>query len=121
MSKANEMTNPVDAVVSCCTRCGSNNIDTGRWEDGWPNYGRIEIGYAAQAFGALCGAEHCAEPEHFTAWHKGHPAMIENGAQSVIFEWGAGYKFDSRERYRLCRGCQKSLLAVIGKFFKYGS
>lgn len=103
-----------------CSRCGRDDTNSHSWEDGWPNYGRIELGFSSQAFAALCGAKGCAEEEHFAAWRKGHPAMVENQAQSVIFEWGNGYKFDSRDRYRLCRECQRSLLTVVGNFFGYG-
>jgi|AVFP01.1.fsa_nt_gi hypothetical protein len=105
--------------VTCCSRCGGK-IDGDRWENGWPNYGYIHLGFAAQAFGALAGMEHIASREHFEAWSKRHKAMTKNDAQEVVFEWGAGYKYDSSDRYRLCYKCQKELLKTIGAFFGYG-
>lgn len=96
-----------------CGRCGSREIDGPRWENGWPNYGKIELGFAAQAFGALCGMRHCADREHFLVWREGHPAMTKNGAQHVCFEWKPGTK------YRLCYNCQKALLGVVGEFFGF--
>jgi hypothetical protein len=95
-----------------CGRCGEVANPTDGWEHGWPLYGEIKIGFPAQAFGALCGMKHIAEPEHFSWWNEGHPAMIDNSAQSVAFEW------DCDKEWRLCYECQKELLRVIGNFFK---
>ena len=105
-----------DKIVHC-GRCGEPANPNDGWENGWPLYGRIHLGFPAQAFGALCGMEFIAERHHFKWWHKGHPAMTTNGAQEVVFEWGNGNTYDSTGRYRLCYECQKELLKVIGKFF----
>ena len=96
-----------------CGRCDSP-VDGQNWENGWPNYGKIELGFAAQAFGALCGMQHIAEPEHFDVWHEGHPAMTTDGAQEVCFEWKPG-----ETDYRLCYYCQKELLRRVGEFFGF--
>jgi len=101
-----------------CGRCGSKEIDTPAWHTGWPNYGMIELGAASQAFAHLCG-ENIAGQKEFDAWHKGHPAMVKNEAQEVVFQWGGGYKNISTA-YRLCYDCQHELLALVGAFFKYG-
>ncbi|MBU2061154.1 MAG: hypothetical protein KKH44_04805 [Bacteroidetes bacterium] len=100
-----------------CSRCGQVANPTDGWEHDWPLYGKIEIGFPAQAFAFLGGASCIADSEHFDWWHKGHPAMTSNEAQSITFEWGNGYKYDSKGRYRLCYQCQKKLLKTIGKFF----
>lgn len=100
-----------------CSRCNEIANPTDGWEHGWPLYGRIELGFPAQAFAFLGGAKHIADSEHFKWWHEGHPAMIENGAQDVTFEWGNGHQFDSTGRFRLCYDCQKELLKTIGAFF----
>ena len=97
-----------------CGRCGSGEIDGPRWENGWPNYGTIDLGYASQAFGALCGMKYCAAPEHFAVWEEGHPAMTDNGAQHVRFEWNTG-----KNDFRLCRSCQTDLFQVVGDFFGF--
>jgi len=102
---------PVDEQVKC-GRCGCIANPTDGWEHGWPLRGKLDVEFPAQAFGALCGMEHIAKPEHFKFWHEGHPAMTENGAQHVTFEW------DSKAAWRLCYDCQKELLRTIGAFFK---
>lgn len=100
-----------------CSRCKEVANPNNGWEHGWPLYGRIELGFPAQAFAFLGGARSIADREHFSWWNEGHPAMTKNGAQDITFEWGNGYRFDSTGRYRLCYECQKKLLRVIGEFF----
>lgn len=107
---------PASKLVRC-GRCNKVANPTDGWEHGWPLYGHLEVGFPAQAFGALCGMGHVAAPEHFQWWAEGHPALIENGAQEIIFEWGTGYHFDSKGRFRLCYICQKELLKMLGQFF----
>jgi hypothetical protein len=80
-------------------------------------YGKLDLGFPGQAFGALGGAKKIAEAHHFKWWHEGHPAMTVNDAQRVTFEWGNGYQYDSQGRFRLCYDCQKTLLKVVGDFF----
>lgn len=101
-----------------CSRCNKVANPTDSWEYGWPLYGKLEIGFPGQAFAYLGGAEYIADKEHFAWWSKGHPAMVRNEAQEVVFEWGNGYKYDSEKRFRMCYYCQKELLYAIGKFFK---
>jgi hypothetical protein len=100
-----------------CSRCDKCANPTDGWENGWPLYGRLDIGFPAQAFGHLGRCNHCADAEHFEWWREGHPAMTVNEAQAVTFEWGNGHQYDSRGRYRLCYDCQKELLHVLGDFF----
>lgn len=95
-----------------CGRCGEVANPTDGWEHGWPLFGTIDIGFPAQAFGALCGMRHIAEDHHFKWWGQGHPAMTRNGAQRITFAW----KHDAA--WRLCYNCQKELLCLIGQFFK---
>lgn len=102
-----------------CSKC-KEKVDFPTWENGWPNYGRIELGYAAQIFVPLSGGTGVGLDKHFDAWEKSSKAVLKQSAQSVIFEWGNGYKYDSCKRYRLCKKCQKKLLQKIGKFFRYG-
>lgn len=106
-----ETATPINQQVKC-GRCGNVANPTDHWAHGWPLYGKIKIGFPAQAFGALCGMEHIADDEHWLWWREGHPAMTTNDAQEVCFEW----KHDNP--YRLCYDCQKELLRVIGEFFK---
>lgn len=94
-----------------CGRCDRVIDPDGSWENQWPLYGTIDLGFPAQAFGALCGAKCCAETNHFAWWREGYPAMTTNEAQRVTFMW----KSDSK--WRLCRSCQRELLSVIGRFF----
>lgn len=65
--------------IERCGRCGSVANPTDGWEHSWPLYGKIDLGFPAQAFGALCGMQHIAEKEHFKWWSEGHPAMTDNG------------------------------------------
>jgi len=113
--KLKECIEPEYNTITCCSRCGGK-IDDSWWNE-WPNYGKIELGFAAQAFGALGGFEHIAGSR---VPDKPHKAMVQDDAQEVIFQWGAGYKYDSTDRYRLCYDCQKELLKTIGAFFRYG-
>jgi len=107
---------PIEKQVQC-SRCGAVANPNDGWEHGWPLYGKIEVGFPAQIFAFLGGAKNIADKEHFDWWHEGHPALTENGAQGVIFEWGNGYRYDSTGRYRICYDCQKALLYVLGGFF----
>ena len=106
---------PLDKQVKC-SRCDKVANPTDGWEHGFPLYGRIEVGFPAQIFAFLGGADIIAFAEHFKWWSEGHPAIKKNGAQEVIFEWGNGYKYDS-PNYRLCRDCQKKLIQMLGEFF----
>ena len=109
---------PEDKQVAC-SRCGNAANPNDGWEHEWPLYGRLHVGFPAQAFAALCGKRIAGE-DQFRAWNKGHPSMVKNGAQDVVFEWGNGVEYDSTDRYRLCYECQRVLLGVIGEFFGYG-
>jgi hypothetical protein len=100
-----------------CSRCGKTANPTDGWEHGWPLYGYIHLGFPAQAFVALRCGPPCGDESDFEWWEKGHPAMIQNDAQEVKFQWGNGMTYDSVGRYRLCYDCQKALLGVIGTFF----
>jgi hypothetical protein len=102
---------PDDEIVKC-GRCGESANPNDGWEHGWPLQGKIDVGFPAQAFGALCGMQFIAEPKHFAWWKEGHPAMTKNDAQHIIFEW------KHTDEWRLCYDCQKELLRTIGKFFK---
>lgn len=83
------------------------------WENGWPLFGTIDLGFSAQAFGALCGMKTCASEAHFEIWSLGHPALEINEAQHLRFRW------TEKTDYRLCYSCQKELINLVGKFFKY--
>lgn len=97
-----------------CSRCG-NRINLSRWEEQWPNYGKVQLGFASQIFGTLCGEDGCAKREHFKVWHEGHPAMTLNGAQQICFEWRKGGEND----YILCRECQREFIGIVGAFFRF--
>ena len=97
-----------------CSRCGRTANPNDGWEHEWPIYGRLDIGYHSQAFVELAGGDVDAG---FQMWEQGHPAMIQDDAQRVVFEWGNGYQYDSTGRYRMCCKCQRELLAVVGRFF----
>ena len=105
-----------------CNRCGHCANPNAGWEHDWPLYGRIEIGFPAQIFCALGSGGHTANDEDFELWHnaKSHGAVKDFSAQSITLEWGNGYKFDSRGKFRLCYNCQKALLQAIGAFFFKG-
>lgn len=88
-----------------CSRCGCEADPDNRWENRWPLRGLIDLGFSAQAFGALCGMEYIAESHHFDWWKEGHPAMKINNAQRVVFEW----KYDGS--FRLCYQYQTELIS----------
>lgn len=89
-----------------CSRC-QREIGNG-WEEQWPNFGRIEIGFAAQIGYALgLGSPF---PDRLNGFRAGD-------AQNLVVEWGQGYRFDTRDSFILCAGCQKVLLGLIGAFF----
>lgn len=93
--------------IIACSRCAEPANPTDRWEHGWPNYGRIELGLDS------CG--------QMTGWGWSHPAMPESrleSAQRLILEWGTGHGYDSEGRYRLCRACQRRLWETLAQFFK---
>lgn len=94
-----------------CGRCG-RAITHGSWEDDCNN-GSIEMERSSQAFNPLTdGKSACATEREFNWWRSiGHPALRENGAQTVRFEWG--YK----ETYQLCHQCQDDLFRAVGRFF----
>lgn len=100
-----------------CSRCDKVANPSDGWEHGWPLYGKIHVGFPGQLFAFLGGAEHIADTEHFEWWKEGHPAIKEGGSQETIFEWGNGYRYDSKGRYRLCYDCQKQFLYMLGDFF----
>lgn len=98
-----------------CVRC-NNVIDPSngkRWEFGWPLYGSIQLGFAAQIFAKLADARGCADNEHFKWWKEGHAALIKNEAQEVIFDWGQ----NSKSKCLLCYECQSKLINMVGEFF----
>ena len=94
-----------------CSRC-KKEADDGTWESGC-NYGRIQLGLSSQIFAALC-------PGKPDAWKIGHPAAVKNDAQEVIFDWGENYNKPEVSDYVLCRECQKELIGIVGRFFRYG-
>jgi hypothetical protein len=92
-----------------CSRCKNVANPNDGWEHGWPLFGRLDVGIHS------CAAHKLGDP----TWTP-HPAIRDYGAQRVIFEWGNGYEYDSRGRYRLCAECQADLLGVLGAFFGVG-
>ena len=100
-----------------CNRC-EKDVDKGGWHNGWPNYGRIQLGFAAQASAVMMGIG-TATSEAVKASAITHDAVVDSKGQEVTIEWGAGYIYDSKARYRLCYNCQKELLKTVGAFFKF--
>ena len=110
-----------------CSRCGNvANPDDG-WENDWPNYGQILLGFNSVIHWPLL--EKAVGPSFNPGYHENpivksvisgkHPAVKLFGAyQSIIIEWSAGdYPASISKKYRLCRDCQRDLLTIIGEFF----
>ena len=100
-----------------CSRC-RRPIAFANWEEGWPVYGHLDLGYAGQAFATLTCADNVALDEDFAVHAEGHPALIRNEAQHITFQWGNGGDYDS-PGFRLCSDCQETLLNLIGWFFGF--
>lgn len=101
-----------------CDRCGESISE--HWSDGWPLFGWIKIGYGGQVSnfvnnGMRDNPQHAADDEARAFWNKaasGDISWITScEAQSMTIQWG------ENERYRLCRRCQKVILAFFGMFF----
>jgi len=103
-------------TLECCSRC-EKKITT-YWEDNWPNYGHIHLGISGQSERVL--TKHAKTKYPYQDHTKGCKAFTKSDPQELIIEWGSGYKYESRERYRLCCNCQVELVEILGDFFKYG-
>ena len=97
--------------MSRCGRCGQG-IGGERWEYGWPNYGRIEIGFAAQIGYAMGGSTPFSGCVRFA---------VNDEAQSAVFQWSNGYRpgglVEHESEHHLCFDCQRELLKLLGAFF----
>lgn len=120
-----EITKDEDKIL--CSRCGGIANPTDGWQCGWPNYGHIRLGYASciqwelfrQVFSKSPLEADFNEQELVRAViGEKHPAVKRFGFQGIEIEWSvAGYPQELDAKYRLCRNCQKELLAILGKFF----
>lgn len=116
MSDVYSLTIPEQTMT--CNKCGDEFDTRYNWENGWPNYGSITLGCAAQSFGKLGGSgASVASKEQWEWWGKNResptPPFIKVDAQEVVLEWGS--RTDGP--YRMCHGCQSDFIGVIGKFF----
>ena len=110
-----------------CSRCEEVANPTDSWIDDWPNYGSIRLGYESCIDWELFRKVLTKSPLDFdfrdqelikSVINETHPAVKHFGFQEIGIEW-AGYSFPKgfSEKYRLCRECQKELLAILGQFF----
>lgn len=116
-----------DSDKILCSRCGEVANPTDDWVYDWPNYGHIRLGYESCIDWELFRRVSSKSPldrgfrdqESVQAViNETHPAVKHFGFQQIEIEW-SGYSFPKElsEEYRLCRGCQKELLAILGEFF----
>jgi hypothetical protein len=109
-----------------CSRCGAVANPTDSWENDWPNYGHIVIGFCGTIQDVLLhrvpGTPDEKEKMVYALFNCKHPALSHKSctyAQKVDIEWAAYNKYPGKmnTKYRLCRPCQKELLEIIGEFF----
>lgn len=110
-----------------CSRCGEVANPTDSWLDDWPNYGYIKLAYGScidwELFRQVSSKspleEDFREQELIRAViDELHPAVKHFGFQGIELEWSAAdYPRELKKKYRLCRNCQRQLLAILGKFF----
>jgi hypothetical protein len=79
-----------------CSRCEKEKGK--HWENGWPNFGKIEIGFSAQMEKVI------KIPYKSDLVEKMEP-------QKAVLKWG------NEEKYNLCSNCQEELIVIIGNFF----
>jgi len=120
----NTVTGNKDKIL--CSRCGQVANPTDSWVHDWPNYGYIKVGFESCIDWELFRKVLTKSPldidfrDHelvkAVIWET-HPAVKHFGFQGIEIEWSGDYPKGLSRKYRLCRECQKELLAILGQFF----